>query len=179
LPTACAPIGAHHLGFKLSRASKAAEHELFGVIATLIRAPPILQHSVLRRQASKMKYILVTGGVISGVGKGVITSSFGTILKNCGIHVTSIKIDPYINIDAGTFSPYEHGMNDNSMSICYFPPFDLTRRTAAFFLFSFMKLFWQKTRIATNALPKMEDINFHFPVLFLCRKFIFFLWNFL
>ncbi|XP_065345611.1 CTP synthase 1 [Cloeon dipterum] len=56
-----------------------------------------------------MKYILVTGGVISGVGKGVITSSFGTILKNCGIHVTSIKIDPYINIDAGTFSPYEHG----------------------------------------------------------------------
>ncbi|KAL1140767.1 hypothetical protein AAG570_000697 [Ranatra chinensis] len=56
-----------------------------------------------------MKYILVTGGVISGVGKGVIASSFGTILKTCGIHVTSIKIDPYINIDAGTFSPYEHG----------------------------------------------------------------------
>ncbi|XP_044727134.1 CTP synthase 2 [Chrysoperla carnea] len=58
---------------------------------------------------SSMKYILVTGGVISGVGKGVIASSFGTILKSCGIHVTSIKIDPYINIDAGTFSPYEHG----------------------------------------------------------------------
>lgn len=56
-----------------------------------------------------MKYILVTGGVISGVGKGVISSSFGTILKHCGIHVTSIKIDPYINLDAGTFSPYEHG----------------------------------------------------------------------
>ncbi|XP_012283141.1 CTP synthase [Orussus abietinus] len=56
-----------------------------------------------------MKYILVTGGVISGIGKGVIASSFGTILKHCGIHVTSIKIDPYINIDAGTFSPYEHG----------------------------------------------------------------------
>ncbi|RZF35433.1 hypothetical protein LSTR_LSTR006977 [Laodelphax striatellus] len=56
-----------------------------------------------------MKYILVTGGVISGIGKGVIASTFGTILKCCGIHVTSIKIDPYINIDAGTFSPYEHG----------------------------------------------------------------------
>ncbi|XP_055388258.1 CTP synthase-like isoform X2 [Condylostylus longicornis] len=55
-----------------------------------------------------MKYILVTGGVISGVGKGVIASSFGTLLKSCGIDVTSIKIDPYINIDAGTFSPYEH-----------------------------------------------------------------------
>jgi hypothetical protein len=56
-----------------------------------------------------MKYILVTGGVISGVGKGVIASSFGTILKSCGIAVTSLKIDPYINIDAGTFSPFEHG----------------------------------------------------------------------
>lgn len=58
---------------------------------------------------SNMKYILVTGGVISGVGKGVIASSFGAILKSCGIEVTSIKIDPYINLDAGTFSPYEHG----------------------------------------------------------------------
>ncbi|XP_076445571.1 CTP synthase 1-like [Babylonia areolata] len=56
-----------------------------------------------------MKYILVTGGVISGVGKGVIASSIGTILRSCRIRVTSIKIDPYINIDAGTFSPYEHG----------------------------------------------------------------------
>jgi len=56
-----------------------------------------------------MKYILVSGGVISGIGKGVIASSIGTILKNCGLHVTSIKIDPYINIDAGTFSPFEHG----------------------------------------------------------------------
>ena len=57
-----------------------------------------------------MKYILVTGGVISGVGKGIIASSIGTILKAGGLRVTSIKIDPYINIDAGTFSPYEHGL---------------------------------------------------------------------
>uniref|UniRef100_A0A667XU25 CTP synthase n=1 Tax=Myripristis murdjan TaxID=586833 RepID=A0A667XU25_9TELE len=56
-----------------------------------------------------MKYILVTGGVISGIGKGIIASSVGTLLKSCGLHVTAIKIDPYINIDAGTFSPYEHG----------------------------------------------------------------------
>jgi len=56
-----------------------------------------------------MKYILVTGGVISGVGKGVISSSIGAILKACQLNVTSIKIDPYLNIDAGTFSPYEHG----------------------------------------------------------------------
>ena len=53
--------------------------------------------------------ILVTGGVISGIGKGVVASSVGVILKNCAVPVTSIKIDPYINIDAGTFSPYEHG----------------------------------------------------------------------
>ena len=56
-----------------------------------------------------MKYILITGGVISGVGKGVITSSIGALLKCCGLKVTTIKIDPYINIDAGTFSPFEHG----------------------------------------------------------------------
>ena len=56
-----------------------------------------------------MKYILVTGGVISGIGKGVVASSVGVILKQCNVPVTSIKIDPYINIDAGTFSPYEHG----------------------------------------------------------------------
>jgi len=56
-----------------------------------------------------MKYILITGGVISGIGKGVVASSLGVLLKHCGVEVTSIKIDPYINIDAGTFSPYEHG----------------------------------------------------------------------
>jgi CTP synthase len=56
-----------------------------------------------------MKYIIVTGGVISRIGKGVIASSVGTILKSCGLHVTSIKIGPYINIDAGTSSSYEHG----------------------------------------------------------------------
>ena len=55
------------------------------------------------------RYILVSGGVISGVGKGVITSSSGTLLKSVGMTVKAIKIDPYLNIDAGTFSPYEHG----------------------------------------------------------------------
>lgn len=56
-----------------------------------------------------MKYILVTGGVISGVGKGIVTSSIGALLKACKLKVNAIKIDPYINIDAGLFSPYEHG----------------------------------------------------------------------
>lgn len=64
-----------------------------------------------------MKYILVTGGVISGIGKGIIASSIGTILKSCGLRVTAIKIDPYINIDAGTFSPYEHGMKEKNFPL--------------------------------------------------------------
>ncbi|PIA37564.1 hypothetical protein AQUCO_03000262v1 [Aquilegia coerulea] len=57
----------------------------------------------------KMKYILVTGGVVSGLGKGVTASSIGVLLKACGLRVTSIKIDPYLNTDAGTMSPFEHG----------------------------------------------------------------------
>src|SRR5210317_516307 len=55
------------------------------------------------------KYIIVTGGVISGVGKGVATASIGRILKEYGFSVTAVKIDPYINCDAGTMRPTEHG----------------------------------------------------------------------
>jgi CTP synthase len=56
-----------------------------------------------------MKYIIVTGGVVSGLGKGVTISSMGRLLQACGIRVTAIKIDPYLNVDAGTMSPFEHG----------------------------------------------------------------------
>lgn len=56
-----------------------------------------------------MKYIIVSGGVISGIGKGVIASSTGLLLRTLGLRVTSIKIDPYLNIDAGTLSPLDHG----------------------------------------------------------------------
>ncbi len=56
-----------------------------------------------------MKYVLVSGGVMSGIGKGVVASSVGMLLKACGLSVTSIKIDPYINVDAGLMSPFEHG----------------------------------------------------------------------
>ncbi|KAG5336746.1 CTP synthase ura7 [Termitomyces sp. Mn162] len=55
------------------------------------------------------KYILVSGGVVSGIGKGVIASSTGLLLKTTGLKVTAIKIDPYMNIDAGTMAPTEHG----------------------------------------------------------------------
>lgn len=55
------------------------------------------------------KYIFVVGGVISGVGKGVTTSSIGKILQSHGYKVTAMKIDPYVNVDAGTMNPTEHG----------------------------------------------------------------------
>ena len=56
-----------------------------------------------------MKYVIVSGGVLSGLGKGVTASSIGVLLKSAGMKVTSIKIDPYLNSDAGTMSPFEHG----------------------------------------------------------------------
>lgn len=56
-----------------------------------------------------MKYIVVTGGVMSGLGKGITMASIGRILKNRGYSIVPIKIDPYINIDAGTMNPYQHG----------------------------------------------------------------------
>ena len=57
----------------------------------------------------KSKYIFVAGGVMSGIGKGVAAASIGRILKSKGFKVTAIKIDPYLNVDAGTMNPIEHG----------------------------------------------------------------------
>ncbi len=55
------------------------------------------------------KYIFVTGGVLSSLGKGISSASIGALLKNSGLDVTILKIDPYINVDPGTMSPLEHG----------------------------------------------------------------------
>ena len=57
----------------------------------------------------KRKFIFVVGGVLSGVGKGVTTASLGAIFKAKGFSVTALKIDPYVNVDAGTMNPIEHG----------------------------------------------------------------------
>lgn len=56
-----------------------------------------------------MKYIFVTGGVVSGLGKGITAASIGRLLKARGYKVTAQKLDPYINVDPGTMSPYQHG----------------------------------------------------------------------
>jgi len=61
------------------------------------------------KKKKKTRYIFVCGGVMSGVGKGVATASIGKIIQARGFEVTAIKIDPYINVDAGTMNPIEHG----------------------------------------------------------------------
>lgn len=55
------------------------------------------------------KYIFVTGGVVSSIGKGITTASLGRLLRNRGFTVAPMKLDPYINVDAGTMNPYQHG----------------------------------------------------------------------
>ncbi|MDI9434394.1 MAG: CTP synthase (glutamine hydrolyzing) [Euryarchaeota archaeon] len=58
---------------------------------------------------SLSKYIVVTGGVVSSIGKGITSASIGRILRSYGVDVTAIKIDPYLNWDSGTLNPYQHG----------------------------------------------------------------------
>jgi CTP synthase len=61
------------------------------------------------KQPAPIKYVVVTGGTVSGLGKGTCISSLGVVLRMHGLRVTAIKIDPYLNVDAGTMSPFEHG----------------------------------------------------------------------
>ncbi|MEX2013675.1 MAG: CTP synthase [Parcubacteria group bacterium] len=63
----------------------------------------------MKKKAGRHKYIFVVGGVMSGVGKGIATSSIGAILQSKGFKVSLIKADPYLNVDAGTMNPIEHG----------------------------------------------------------------------
>jgi CTP synthase len=55
------------------------------------------------------KFIFVTGGVVSSLGKGIVASSLGSILEGRGLRVQNMKLDPYINVDPGTMSPFQHG----------------------------------------------------------------------
>jgi CTP synthase len=55
------------------------------------------------------KFVFVTGGVVSGIGKGIVMSSIGRLLKNRGFRIAMVKIDPYVNVDAGLMSPFQHG----------------------------------------------------------------------
>src|SRR5438046_3292451 len=62
-----------------------------------------------RPSGKQTKYILVTGGVVSSLGKGLASASIGALLENRGLNITLIKLDPYINVDPGTMSPFQHG----------------------------------------------------------------------
>ena len=55
------------------------------------------------------KFVFVTGGNLSGLGKGLAAAAMGRLLKSRGLRINILKIDPYINVDAGTMSPYQHG----------------------------------------------------------------------
>ena len=55
------------------------------------------------------KYVFVTGGVVSSLGKGILSASLGFLLKSRGVKVTLMKCDPYLNVDPGTMSPFQHG----------------------------------------------------------------------
>ena len=55
------------------------------------------------------KYIFITGGVVSGLGKGIAAASIGALLESRGLKVSLMKLDPYINVDAGTMNPFQHG----------------------------------------------------------------------
>lgn len=80
-----------------------------GLLAQDAQLTPRKRHISDVSRGRKMKYVVVTGGVVSGIGKGVTASSIGMLLKSAGYRVNAIKIDPYINMDAGTMSPFEHG----------------------------------------------------------------------
>ncbi len=60
-------------------------------------------------RSKKTKYIFVTGGVVSSLGKGLASASIGALMENRGLQITLLKLDPYINVDPGTMSPFQHG----------------------------------------------------------------------
>ena len=72
----------------------------------------------MKNKSKEVKYIFVFGGVLSGLGKGIVASSLGYLLKSRGYKVTIQKLDPYLNVDPGTMNPYQHGevfvLNDGS-----------------------------------------------------------------
>src|SRR5258705_7140898 len=60
-------------------------------------------------KSAKTKFIFVTGGVVSSLGKGLASASLGALLESRGLKVTLVKMDPYINVDPGTMNPFQHG----------------------------------------------------------------------
>src|ERR1700677_1658709 len=80
-----------------------------GVVFIWPRAPYPPPHSHRKPSGMPTKFIFVTGGVVSSLGKGIVASSLGSILEGRGLKVQNMKLDPYINVDPGTMSPFQHG----------------------------------------------------------------------
>ena len=78
-----------------------------------------------------MKYIFVTGGVVSGLGKGICAASLGRLLKQCGLKVKNQKFDPYLNVDPGTMSPYQHSAASYSEAALRMPCWTMSTSVAA------------------------------------------------
>src|SRR2546426_5240174 len=75
----------------------------------MVVTQPLCEHRGMGQSRETMKCVVVAGGVLSGLGKGISTSSIGVLLKSRGLKVSPVKIDPYLNVDAGTMNPYQHG----------------------------------------------------------------------
>src|SRR5688572_20523986 len=73
----------------------------------MIRSRPVMKDT--SRVNRRTKFVLVTGGVVSSIGKGLTSASIGALMEARGLRVTHMKLDPYINVDPGTMSPYQHG----------------------------------------------------------------------
>ena len=90
------------------------------------------------KRTKKTKYVFVTGGVVSSLGKGLAAASIGALMENRGLEVTHIKLDPYINVDPGTMSPYQHGEvyvtddgAETDLDLGHYERFTSARMTAA------------------------------------------------
>ena len=71
----------------------------------------------MQKNPNETKYIFITGGVLSSLGKGIAAASIATLLKNTGLKVSMLKADPYINVDPGTMSPLERGDGSGSRTL--------------------------------------------------------------
>jgi len=87
----------------------ASNNDIYSQHGRLRNLSPALETLVTDTLDSDRKIVVVTGGVLSGIGKGVTASSIGVLFRAMGYRVTALKIDPYLNVDAGTMSPFEHG----------------------------------------------------------------------
>ena len=114
------------------------------------------------------KFVFVTGGVVSSLGKGIAAASLAAILESRGLKVTLIKLDPYINVDPGTMSPFEHGEvfvtedgAETDLDLGHYERFITTRmrRTNNFTTGQIYKSVLEKNDAATTSAPRCKSFR--------------------